>query len=166
MTHAEILELFDYDRWSAERQRDAIHALSAEDYARNLGSSLGGVRGTLVHIHAARMVWHARWAGEPRPTLPTEADLPNLADVETASEKLQTRIQELLAGLDDKKLMTPFPYLDREGNQRQFLLGQQMRHLVNHGTYHRGQLTTMLRQLGAEPVRSIDLTAYYESLAG
>jgi len=36
-----------------------------------------------------------------------------------------------------------------------------LQHLVNHGSYHRGQLTTMFRQLGAEPAKSMDLIRYY-----
>jgi DinB family len=37
-------------------------------------------------------------------------------------------------------------------------------HVVNHASYHRGQITTMLRQLGREPIGT-DLMAYYRSLA-
>ena len=36
-----------------------------------------------------------------------------------------------------------------------------LHHVVNHGTYHRGQVQTMLRQLGASPARSLDLITYY-----
>ena len=38
---------------------------------------------------------------------------------------------------------------------------QMVQHVVNHGSYHRGQLTTMLRQLGAAPAKSMDLIGYY-----
>jgi uncharacterized damage-inducible protein DinB len=36
-----------------------------------------------------------------------------------------------------------------------------IQHVVNHASYHRGQVTTMLRQLGAQPPKSMDLIAYY-----
>jgi uncharacterized damage-inducible protein DinB len=38
---------------------------------------------------------------------------------------------------------------------------QMVQHLVNHGSYHRGQVTTMLRQLGAKPSKSMDLLAFH-----
>ena len=38
---------------------------------------------------------------------------------------------------------------------------QMVQHVVNHGSYHRGQVTTMLRQLGAAPAKSMDMIAYY-----
>jgi uncharacterized damage-inducible protein DinB len=38
---------------------------------------------------------------------------------------------------------------------------QMVQHVVNHASYHRGQVTTMLRQIGAEPPKPMDLIAYY-----
>lgn len=38
---------------------------------------------------------------------------------------------------------------------------EMLQHAVNHGTYHRGQVTTMLRQLGAAPARSVDLIVFH-----
>ena len=36
-----------------------------------------------------------------------------------------------------------------------------LQHVVNHATFHRGQVTTMLRQLNAQPPKSQDLIAFY-----
>jgi uncharacterized damage-inducible protein DinB len=41
-----------------------------------------------------------------------------------------------------------------------------LQHLVNHGSYHRGQITTMLRQIGAKPAKSMDLIAFYRTKTG
>jgi uncharacterized damage-inducible protein DinB len=38
-----------------------------------------------------------------------------------------------------------------------------VQHVVNHASYHRGQITTMLRQLGAQPAKSMDMIAYYRT---
>jgi uncharacterized damage-inducible protein DinB len=38
-----------------------------------------------------------------------------------------------------------------------------LQHVVNHGSYHRGQITTKLRQLGAQPAKSLDMIAFYRS---
>jgi uncharacterized damage-inducible protein DinB len=40
-----------------------------------------------------------------------------------------------------------------------------LQHLVNHGSYHRGQVTTMLRQMGATPPKAMDLIAFYRERA-
>jgi uncharacterized damage-inducible protein DinB len=39
-------------------------------------------------------------------------------------------------------------------------LWQMLQHLINHGSYHRGQVTTMLRQLG-RPAIATDLIVFY-----
>ena len=44
------------------------------------------------------------------------------------------------------------------------VLWHMLQHVVNHATYHRGQVTTLLRQLGAAPPKSMDLIAYYREL--
>jgi uncharacterized damage-inducible protein DinB len=38
-------------------------------------------------------------------------------------------------------------------------------HVVNHGTYHRGQITNMLRQIGQKP-KNLDLMRYYRTELG
>ena len=40
---------------------------------------------------------------------------------------------------------------------------QMLQHVVNHGSYHRGQVTAKLRQLGAQPARSLDMIAFFRS---
>lgn len=54
--------------------------------------------------------------------------------------------------LVDEALETAITYTNTRGEQWTYPLGHMMQHLVNHSSYHRGQVTTMLRQLGAEAV--------------
>jgi uncharacterized damage-inducible protein DinB len=44
------------------------------------------------------------------------------------------------------------------------LLAPILQHVVNHSTYHRGQIATMLRQLGTKAIPT-DLIAYHRELA-
>jgi uncharacterized damage-inducible protein DinB len=43
-------------------------------------------------------------------------------------------------------------------------LSQALQHAVNHGTYHRGQITTLLRQLEAKPLGT-DLIYFHRERA-
>jgi uncharacterized damage-inducible protein DinB len=47
------------------------------------------------------------------------------------------------------------------GEDARSVFSHMLQHLVNHATYHRGQVTTMLRQLGAPAPKSQDLIRYY-----
>jgi uncharacterized damage-inducible protein DinB len=68
--------------------------------------------------------------------------------------------QQFLAALTDADVLRDVHYTDTRGNQHVTPLWQLMQHVVNHSTYHRGQITTMLRQVGATPMPT-DLIFFY-----
>lgn len=161
MTPAEILDLFSYDRWATGRQFEVVEELTEDQYARDMGSSLGGIRGTLVHIYAAQLIWFTRWRGESPAALVTEADVPRLGELRDRWSMLRVRIDEFAAGLTPAALDRPFAYANTKGVSFNDPLGHQILHLINHSTYHRGQVTTLLRQIGVAPPASIDLITYW-----
>ena len=62
--------------------------------------------------------------------------------------------------LDTVATITPEQFLRPMGNSFNSICDM-LQHVVNHGTHHRGQITTMLRQLEAVPPKSMDLLAFY-----
>ena len=72
MTIAEIKTLFAYDRWAMERILEVASTLQPEKYAQHLGSSHGGIHGTLVHALAADRLWLDRLTGMSQPVMLSE----------------------------------------------------------------------------------------------
>jgi uncharacterized damage-inducible protein DinB len=70
-------------------------------------------------------------------------------------------MREQLARLGPEAVEHTIEYQDLRGDDQLDVLWQMLQHVVNHGTYHRGQITTMLRQLDAVPPKSMDLIAFY-----
>ena len=70
-------------------------------------------------------------------------------------------MRDQLARLGPEAAELRIDYQDLRGNDQSDVLWQMLQHMVNHGTYHRGQFTTMLRQLDAAPPKSMDLIAFY-----
>jgi uncharacterized damage-inducible protein DinB len=166
MNRQDILTLYDYNAWANGRTLGAVEPLSSEQFLKDLGSSFPSVRDTLVHIAAAEWVWLRRWQGESPTALIPGTDFPTFASVQERFATIQRERQSLLASLTEERLAQPFDYKDLAGNAHRLPLVQSLQHVVNHGTYHRGQITTMLRQLGAKPV-STDMSRYYlEAAAG
>lgn len=156
----EIRELYAYNRWANRRLLDAASRLSPEAFTRDLGSSFPSVRDTLAHIVAAEWVWLERWRGRS-PTGPPEAwDLSTPDAIRGAWEEVERDRQAFLAGLDDAAPKREIAYRTTSGQPFEQPLGQMLRHVVNHSSYHRGQVVTMLRQLGAEPPPT-DLILFY-----
>lgn len=161
MDQAYLQELFQYSHWANGRARAAAAALAPEDFTRDLKNSFPSVRDTLVHIYDAEWTWLERWNGRAPGALPPGAPFATLAALETRWTALEREQADFVARLTDEVLDRPLHYINRKGEPRSFPLWRQMLHVVNHSTYHRGQITTMLRQLGAKPV-STDLVVFYD----
>lgn len=155
---SDLPALLGYHRWATLQVLAASETLSSDDFLRDLSSSHGGVHGTLLHLHGADAVWLARLRGEVPPAFPSTADLPSLA-------ALSLRWPPLWDGLEaqarEERRLVSYARLD--GTPQQGRAGDLLRHVVNHGTHHRGQLVTLLRQLGQTPPNT-DLISFYRSL--
>jgi uncharacterized damage-inducible protein DinB len=156
----EFLELFAYNAWANRRIFDAAAQLPAEQYFRDLKSSHGGVHGTLCHIVWAEQLWLHRWAGKPNPAVAQGTDLKSLADVIDRWEQVEAERGRFLAGLAEPRLDEPRVVQPSSGGEYVHSFRQMFRHFINHSSYHRGQIVTFLRQLGAKPPGT-DLILYY-----
>jgi uncharacterized damage-inducible protein DinB len=154
-----LLELLEFNAWATHRTLDAVHALSSEQLHRDLGSSFPSVFATLLHTYGADRAWLGRLEGQT-PTRPNPEDYASLEALQTAWESPLERWPVVVAALEDPQKV--IAYHSYDGDPFSSTLEEIVRHVVNHGTYHRGQVTTMLRQLGAEAVSS-DMILFFRS---
>jgi uncharacterized damage-inducible protein DinB len=161
MTLDDIRTLFDYTYWANHRLLEVVAGLSAEEYTRDLASSHGGIHGTLVHAMGAEEIWLRRWKGSSPSRFYSADDFPTFESLENNWEMVEMEIQGFCHMLkEEADILVPLTYTDLRGNTFTQPLVQSMQHLANHSTYHRGQVVTMLRQLGKKPATT-DLIAYY-----
>jgi uncharacterized damage-inducible protein DinB len=163
ITPEDTRTLFAYDAWANRRVLDACGALSSEQFTRDLGSSFRSVRDTLAHILGAEWLWLERFRGRSA-ALPSADQYPDLASLRARWTQFESDLLSYVNGLSAADLERSFDYRDMKGNPHSNLLWQTLQHLANHGTYHRGQVTTLLRQLGAKPA-STDLIGFYRECA-
>jgi len=152
--------LYDYNSWANLRTLDSCAALSEEQFTRDLKSSFASVRDTLVHIAFAEWIWLERWHGRAPAAFPNAADYPDLESVRRRFSELDRNLVDYTASLtgDDLQRVVSFKRISGEALAQP--LADLLHQVANHGTYHRGQIATMLRQLGAKPV-STDLLIFY-----
>lgn len=160
-----IRTLYEYDRWANARALGAASKLSVEQFTKHMGSSHRSVRDTLVHILSAQRTWLSRWKGAFPQSMLDPRQFPTPEVVRTAREETQRELDAFLASLSDEQSRAVVSYKTLQGQSFGHPLWQQMAHLVNHSSYHRGQVTTMLRQLGAEPVAT-DLIVFFREQQG
>ncbi len=161
----DLRTLYAFTAWARARILDAVAPLDETAYRKDLGNSFGSVHATLVHILGTEEIWLRRWGGEtPVDPVSSEA-FRSFGEVRRRWDELDAALQRFLAELTEEGVLRLVRYRDTRGNDQATPLWQVMLHVVNHSTYHRGQITTMLRQLGATPV-STDLIHYYRQHAG
>ncbi len=160
MNRQDIFTLFEYNSWANARALGAVEPLTSEEFLRDLKNSFPSVRDTLVHILSAEWIWLRRWNGESPSALMAATEFSTVASLKDRFAAIERERRTFLESLSEEGLAKPFPYRDLAGNAHTLLLVHSLQHVVNHGTYHRGQVTTMLRQLGRKPVGT-DMSRFY-----
>jgi uncharacterized damage-inducible protein DinB len=153
--------LLDYHYWARDRMFDALERLSPEEYVADRRNSFRSIRDTVVHLYSAEWSWHSRWRGHSPSAHLSPEDFPDVAAVRSAWRELEPQVRTLVGGLGPVERERVFDYLALNGTPQQSVFWHMVQHVVNHATYHRGQITTMLRQAGAEPPKSMDLITFY-----
>lgn len=163
MNLADLRTLLDYHYWARDRMIDAIASLTYEQFTKDLGSSFKSVRDTVAHLHAAEWAWHSRWNGEsPTALLPAER-FADVASVQKAWSELESQVRGFAEEHGDAGVERVYEFTLLNGAAGSSPFWQMLQHMVNHASYHRGQVTTMLRQLGAQPGKPMDMMAYYRT---
>lgn len=164
MNPSDIRHLFDYTEWANGLALDATAKLSNEDLYRDRQISHGSIFGTLLHMAGAEWIWLERWHGRS----PAKAEAWALWKTESCSDlvELNKRWQDVVDGraryileLDESRLAAELPFKLLSGDPNSMRLVDQMQHVANHATMHRGQVVGMIRQLGIDPP-STDLLFY------
>ena len=166
MNLQDLRTLLDYHYWARDRLLDALEPLTADQFNRDLGSSFKSIRETVVHTYAAEWAWHSRWRGQSPTALMTSEAFPDVASIRGAWSDHEKRVRAFLDELGEAGLTRICEYKLLSGQPGASPFWQLFQHVVNHASYHRGQVTTMLRQLGEKPAKSMDMIAYYRTLSG
>jgi uncharacterized damage-inducible protein DinB len=156
--------LFEYNAWADRRMLNACTALTDEQFTRKLGSSFSSVRDTVVHLYGAEWVWNERIHGRSPTALVSGEGYPDLASIRPKLEEMDQYYIQFVSKMTQQDLDHVIHYKGFNGDPFSNPLWQSLHQLTNHASYHRGQITTMLRQLEVKPV-STDLIMYYRELA-
>jgi uncharacterized damage-inducible protein DinB len=161
MTYDDLLTLLDYHYWARDRMLTSLESLTTEQYTRDLGNSFRSIRDTVVHIYAAEWVWHSRWIGESPTTFPDPLEFPDVRSIADLWKSQEEKVRSFVESLGREGVDRRFAFTLFNGTATTSVFWEMLQHVVNHGTFHRGQVTTMTRQLGGTPPKSQDLIAFY-----
>jgi uncharacterized damage-inducible protein DinB len=143
---------YEYHRRANARTLLAVSKLTPEQFTKDLVSSHPSVRDTLLHMLWAESVWLQRWLGDSPQESLAPAEFPDFERLRKKWAEVELEQSEFVQALTDDALEKILSYVNLQGETRAYSLWQMMMQIVSHSAYHRGQVTTMLRQLGAQPL--------------
>ena len=156
MNLSDIQQLLTYTEWANDLAMEAAANLEDESLHRDFGISHKSIFGTLVHMAGAEWIWLERWHGYS----PTKAEAWSRWSTESCNDlstlkdhwiRLANRRTRYVSQLDEPTLAAELSFKLLSGDPSSMPLINQMQHVVNHATMHRGQVVGMIRQLNLEP---------------
>jgi uncharacterized damage-inducible protein DinB len=166
MTH-HSLELYDYHVWANQKIFDRLKELSEDIYKKDIQSVFPSISKVMAHIYVADNIWLDFMSGEKFDEVYTLADqlreqmeTKRIEEVETMFFDLSDQYKAFLDRQEDME--TAIVLETRFAGRLETRLSDLVQHVVNHGTYHRGNITAMLRQLGHPGVMTDYVLYLYE----
>jgi uncharacterized damage-inducible protein DinB len=161
MTANDLRHLIDYHYWARDRVLDAVRALEVSAFTAPRESSFTSIRDTLAHTYLAEWAWYSRWQGHSPSAFPALDQFADVDSLSTAWQDTEAKVRAFIEPMSDTDTTRVIGYRLFSGVEAASPMWQMVQHVVNHASYHRGQVTTMLRQAGATPAKSMDLITYY-----
>ena len=164
MNRLDVRHLFDYTEWANGLVLTDAAGLTVENLRRDFNISHSSILGTLVHMAGAEWIWLERWHGNSPPkkeawSLWTNEACPDLKTLNERWRGVVDRRARFISEIDEARLAADLPFKLLSGDPSSLPLVDQMHHVANHATMHRGQVVGMIRQMGLAPP-STDLLFY------
>jgi len=149
-----------YNIWASQRIFDVILSLPEEKQTAEIPSSFPSLYKTVLHMLDAENIWWQRLKLSERITVPSEnftGTMKELSDMLLQQSKMW---EEWVNNASDLSLEHVFQYYNNKKEYFKMPIYQMIHHVFNHGTYHRGQLVNMLRQLGEDKIPQTDFSLW------
>ena len=158
-----MLQYAMYHLWANGLLLDAVDQLPAEQQNRELASSFNSFYKTILHIWDAESVWWQRMKLQERISIPSEFFAGTTKELIANLLQQNAQWQDWIGNAQEHMLQHEFIYQNSKKESFKQPVYQMLLHLFNHGTYHRGQMVNMLRQVGIEKIPQTDFIVWSRS---
>ena len=148
-----------YNIWATKQLVDRINKLSEEEISREIVSSFPSIYKTVQHMWLAEEVWWKRLKLTENIVLESTQFTGPFTELANALAKQSQQLKEWIDAASEPQLIHVFAFM-RNKEQLKMPVYQMLHHVFNHATYHRGQLVTMLNQLGADKIPGTDFSTF------
>lgn len=154
-----LLQYVNYNLWANSRIVTTLDSLDHEILNKNLISSFPTLRNTMYHIWDAEIVWINRMKNiriEWPPSMKFDVNLPLSSFLGVSNEFI-----DFVRNKNEDFFLASTSYKNNQGEEFIQDNGGIIMHCMNHGTFHRGQIITMLRNVSVNKLPATDLISYF-----
>ena len=155
-----LLQCAAYTIWANRKIIECINNLSNDQINREISSSFSSVFKTVLHMLDAEAIWWQRVKLVEHIERPGDGFTGSFEELSKKLEAQSKLWEEWVANASDNQLNHVFAYQNTKKEQFKQPVYEMLLHIFNHNTYHRGQLVTMLRQLGVEKIPPTDFIVF------
>lgn len=150
-----------YNLWANKKMTDAAVELTEEQLQQEIISSFPSIFKTVLHLLDAESIWWQRIKLQEHIEVPSKTFDGSFANLQKKLLQQSALFEEWVAAATENQLQHVFGYQRSKTEHLKQPVCTALLHLFNHGAYHRGQLITMLRQLGVTKVPSTDFNVFH-----
>ncbi|MEO7988089.1 MAG: DinB family protein [Chryseolinea sp.] len=152
-----------FNVWANTKTAEVLRNVEDEIYFQENKSSFPSIAKTVIHMWGAQYIWLTRMQGTSLTTFPNMEIRDKMISLD-GLVKSSENIQKFIESKDEDFLSSTYAYKNMKGDPFEDSYEDTLFHVVNHGTYHRGQIITMLREAGITNVVGTDLIHYLRTL--
>jgi len=160
MSKEYFIELSAYHIWANGRVCDWLDKISEEQWDQTVVSSFSSIYETILHVASAEKIWVERLLRYSRFEILTETFKGSKSELLKTWKEISLSFKKLIEDMPEDLFKQKLLFKDKKGVEYSQPYYQLLAHIINHTTYHRGQVVTMLRQVGFTDLNSTDLTTY------
>lgn len=154
-------DLSNYIIWADNIAIQWLSQITDEQWDRVIISSFSSIKKTAIHIASAQKIWVDFWTKAPDPVYLSAEFNGTKNDLIEIWKKASADFKHFIENYPEESYMEEVTYKKPNGEVGKMEFLHTFPHMINHSTYHRGQLVTLLRQAGFTELSSTDLFTYY-----
>jgi uncharacterized damage-inducible protein DinB len=155
-----LVSYASYNYWANQELTKKVLSLTAAQQQAEIISSFNSLRATIFHMWDAESIWWQRMKLQENIIRPSDQTHLSTQEVVNGLMSQSKDWMDWVQQASELQLEHVFAYQNTKREQFKQPMWQMLMHMFNHGTFHRGQLVTILRQLGEDKIPATDYIVY------
>lgn len=157
-----IINYTKFNLWANSKICYFLSVLEEPLLDKKIIDNLPTIKGVVYQIWDAETAFYNRFTGNIIKNKPSEDFKGDFRELKRNFLQQSQNLALYALSLDDNQLNEEFEYSNDKGEKFKTQLYRVIMHCVNHSTFLRSQILTMLRSLGYKDYSPVDLETYFK----